>query len=355
MHVRDWIPIVLGVAVLSAPAPAQNGPPSTPVSVSAAIEAPIAPSLELVGVVMAKRRSTVAAAAAGIVDELTVDEGNTVAAGDPLARLDAAALRIRIEAAEARKAELEANLRERQSTLERSRSLFEKGRIAGEEFDRDRHGEEALRHAVAGADAAIRVLRDELEKTVVRAPFAGTVTRKHTEVGQRLDVGGDVVDLLDLSRMDVWLDLPERQAGQVDLTQPVAVRTLPYADRVFDGRVIGLIPDADPQAHTLPLKVEVANPDGLLKAGMYARATVALQGRKQALLVSKDALVSRGTARFVFVVRDGAAHQVTVEPGLASAGRVDVAGALEAGEWVVVRGNERLRPMQPVHVTEQLD
>ena len=151
------------------------------------------------------------------------------------------------------------------------------------------------------------------------------------------------------------LDLPERYAGQISRDARVKIRTDASPGHVFDGTVVAIIPDADPQAHTLPLKVEVANPDRLLHAGMFARATVSLTSKGAALLVPKDALVNNGQATTVFVVKDGMAMQVPVTRGLDVDHQVVVVGDIAAGQQVVVRGNERLRPGQPVVVADTRD
>jgi RND family efflux transporter MFP subunit len=327
---------------------AQGPPRQTPVSVAPVEERKIAPTIELVGTVEPVRRSTVAAQTPGAIREILVEEGDFIETGTALAVLDATELKIQIETLTSARSELKSLHEESRKSLERSKKLHDKGRISEEEYQEDHHAEQALQFRVEAADGAVRRQKDRLDKTTIRAPFNGVIARKHAEIGEWVDQGGPIADILDLDTVHVVLDLPEQYAVDIDSEAPVRVRTTRATPST--GKIIAVIPDADPQSHTLPVKVQIDNRDRQLHAGMFVRATVKLRGQESALLVPKDALVSRGPASSVFVVHDGSAQEVAVERGIEDGALVSVKGRLSAGQQVVIRGNERLRSGQPVQV-----
>jgi RND family efflux transporter MFP subunit len=176
------------------------------------------------------------------------------------------------------------------------------------------------------------------------------VVTEHTEVGQWLDQGDPVVELLDLSTVEVTVPVPERYIAEVRRGEAASLSLDALPGRSFAGRVVHIIPQADTSSRTFPVKVEVANPDGHIKSGMFARVTLPVGKGRRALVVPKDALVSRGPVSLLFVVADGKARQVAVKRGQATGAWVAVEGPVEEGQFVVVRGNERLRDGMPVVV-----
>jgi len=310
-------------------------------------------TVSLVGTAQPQRESRVAAQIDGAVSELRVEEGDRVRKGDTLALLDADELRIRIQAAKAARAEFEARRKEQAGRFDRSKKLYERGRISEEEYREDQHGAEALQHSVERAQHEIQALEDQLRRKTVTAPFDGYVSQKHTEVGEWVQEGDPIVELLDLSKVHVVVDLPERYAPSLQRDTPVPIRVDALPGQQFTGRIVAVIPESDLQTHTLPVKIEIANPETLFHAGMFVRASLAVAGTTTALLVPKDAVVSRRDEDILFVVENGAAKEVKVRRVQDYENFVVVSGDLREGQLVVVRGNERLRDGQPIEVRKQ--
>lgn len=331
---------------------AQGGPPPVPVRVAPVVVREVHRTVELVGSALPRRKSVVAAQTEGAVERLRVEEGTPVRKGDVLAELDARILTLDIEAAAASRAEAEARHKGALESVKRSKKLFDKGRISEEEYTNDVQNEIALRNLTRRADALLRRLKTRLEKTRIRAPYDGIVTAKRVEVGEWVAEGGAALEMVDLSRVHIRLDLPERYLPRLQRQAPVTVRADSLPGETFTGKVFSVVPEADLRARTVPLKVEVENPGGRLFAGMFFRATLALDGKRKALLVPKDAVVRGKPASVVFVVKKGKVRRVPVLRLAAYGNDVEVSGELRAGEQVVVRGNERLRPNQSVRVLE---
>lgn len=184
----------------------------------------------------------------------------------------------------------------------------------------------------------------ELDRTALRAPFTGYLVKKHVEVGAWVNPGDPVADLVDLDPVYATGPVGETKIGilKTGLTAAVAVDALP--GRTFSGTVSHIVPRADPQSHTFPVKVAIANSDGRLKAGMLARVIVKAAGERRSLLVPKDAVVRRGAEKVIFVAKNGLAREYKVKTGRAVEGLIEIYhDALEAGQEVVILGNESLR------------
>jgi RND family efflux transporter MFP subunit len=210
----------------------------------------------------------------------------------------------------------------------------------------------SLQSELLRTEAEIEVLKDDIRNKTVVAPFAGFVAAEHTEVGEWIDVGGPVVSLLDLGHIRITVDVPERYAVQLSQDSPVRVLVTSLLDQTFSGKISAVLPEGDRDARTFPVRIELANPDLKIRGGMEATATFSLGTKRKALLVPKDAIVTAGTNRMVYVAADGAAQPVPVQVIGYYDGNVAVEGPLQPGVPVVIRGNERLMPGQPVEVIQ---
>ncbi len=366
-------------------------------------EAP--PALRLVGTVRPERAAVVATEVSGIVAEFAVEEGQHLRVGEVICRLEATLARLRVGEAEAELAgrqaqlaelengerpedvarlkalvdEAEAELRKTEFERQRVRELFERGQgnekerhdaemdclmAAGRlaqaraQYEKARSGARAeavarARQAVLAQQAALDRLRRDLEKTEIRAPFAGAVTVKRTDVGEWLAVGGAVCEMVALDTVKVRVDVPE---AAVSFAQPGAPATVEIdaLGTSHTATISRVIPQAAPAARTFPVEIDLPNADHRLLPGMFVWAFVPSGPRAERLMVSKDAIVGRGTSKQVFVLRPGPegaklAIPTPVTTGLELGGEVEIQGAgLAAGDWVVSRANERLYGPTPV-------
>ncbi len=157
--------------------------------------------------------------------------------------------------------------------------------------------------------------------------------------------------LIELNPARIAVPLPERYIAQVRLGMVAPVQFDAFPGRHWQGTVASVIPQAT-ESRTFPVIVEVPNPEAQIKSGSFARVVLTIGELQAALLVPKDAIVTQGPRQIVYAVRDGKAALVPVQRTTFYQGFVVVVGPLKAGEQVVVRGNERLRPGQPVRVAK---
>lgn len=342
---------VIAATLLHAPVPAWAQPQAaaSPVRYTEAREHFIQGQLQLPGSVEANTVSLVASEIAGLVIEYPVTEGLTVEKGRLLARLNTRSLEIRLTAADAQLKEATARLKLAERNLQRSNELFTAGIISRQQLDDSFYEFNAWQGRIDALNAEIEHIRHDIGCSRIHAPFNGVVTSKHTELGQWVGVGGPVVELLSLEDLDILVNVPEQHLRVLRVGGPASVRfeTLPGVSAA--GKIGVIMPRADPQARTFPVKVRVSGLAGKAAVGMLAEVTLPSGGRQRATVVPKDAVVDAGAEKVVYLLNgDNTVQPATVQTGSGVGDWIEVRGPLAAGQRVVTRGNERLRPGQLV-------
>lgn len=344
----------------------RQGPPPTPVRIGAAREETLAPRRGVFGELRAVRRATIAAEEAGIVVETGAREGERVEEGAVLVRLDDARLRLELAAVEASTEAARATAREREATLlreERDLELLVRAAAEGAVNPRERLNAESAvaiaaaqvgqaRAAVALAERQEALLADRLADLVVRAPFAGVVTRRDAERGAWIAAGGAVVELVDDRRLEGWFDLPQELlaparalADSADAAALAAFELAGPTGRRVEATALRVVPEIDPRSRTFHAVARIDAPSADLAPGLALSAFVPEGEPRAWTLVPKDALVYRGTSASVFVVRDGRATPVAVRIAFPYGEWAALEpGSVRAGDELVVEGNERLMP-----------
>jgi RND family efflux transporter MFP subunit len=330
-----------------------TGRPPTPVKVATVLNKQVQRSVSLVGTAEPRKRSLVASEVAGLVKAFPVKEGQFVNKGQLLASLRIDTFEIRLDSAVASHREAKTRYDQAQKDLERANLLFAKELVTQKEMDDALTQEGALEKRLSQLEAEIRLVQDRLTKSTIQAPFAGWITKEYTEIGQWIEEGGSVVELVDLSYVEVQVPLPEEYVREVRVGDPVVAVFDGLPGVEVKGKIFSIIAQADRAARTFPVKVQLANPDLHIKSGMVARVNLAVGAPYQAVVIPKDALVLRGGKEFAFIVANNAVSQVTVTPIAHFEDVVEVQGAIEEGMQVVVEGNERLLPGQSVRILEE--
>jgi RND family efflux transporter MFP subunit len=197
--------------------------------------------------------------------------------------------------------------------------------------------------------AEIARIDHDIERCTIRAPFAGSVVAAHTEIGEWISVGETVVELASMSDLEVRVEVPERyfHSMRVGGAASVIFDSIPGYEGT--GTVDTIIPRADPQARTFPLKVALHDTNGTIGVGMLAQVSMPAGDTYKAIVVPKDAIVGDGANQHVFRIGpDSTVERVPVQTGEGLGDWIVIRGGIAAGEQVVTRGNERLFPGQPV-------
>lgn len=337
------------------PARADN---AVPVVVATATEVPILRELSLQGSVTALRNASLSVATGGLVAALEVDTGDRVEAGELLLELDPELARLRRDAAAARAAQARIRRDDGRRRLEEARALLPQRGIA-ETAVRDLEAVLAEAGATAEQAQAEAALQEALlARHSLRAPFAGVISNRLTDLGEWLDPGQPVFDLVGMDGLRVDFAVPENHLES--LRPGAAVTFVPGARPAAElgGTIASVVPVAEPGARTFLLRVRPdteALPE--LLPGMSVTARLQLATGRSGVTVPRDALLRYPDGRIVVwsvqEEADGAAVAVenVVDTGLAFGGRIEISAGLAAGSQVVVRGNEALQPGQALAVT----
>ena len=344
--------LILAPSLMAGDADKSKGPPPVPVRIALVEQKMVSEQVSLVGTTEAVATSTVAAEVSGVVEYFPVKEGDFVKKGDLLVRLRSNELKIRLKGAVAAREMIRARLELAEKELNRYSRLKDADSIAARNYDEAFYNQRAFSQELLRSEADMERLEYEIKQTQVVAPFSGFISTEHTQVGEWINVGGPVVELVDLGQIQASVDVPERYVVMIAPQGEVKVRVKSISEGLRAGRVNAILPQGNPDSRTFPVKINIENQNFKIKSGMEVMVTFNLAAQKSALLVPKDAVVTAGNNRLVFMVNDGKAIPVPVKILGYYDGNVEVAGKLAPGSKVVIRGNERLQPGQPVVVQE---
>jgi membrane fusion protein (multidrug efflux system) len=324
-------PVAAGAAQPKGGPPGAGGFP-VPVEVATVEQRALAQSSSAVGSLRSNESVVLRPEAAGRIVGLPFREGQPVAKGAVLVELDGA-----IQKAELMQAE--ANLALAQSNARRQEELF------GKSFVAERARDEAAANLKA-AEAAVALAQARLARTVIRAPFAGTVGIRSVSVGDYVKDGQDLVNLEDIDRLKVDFRLPEADAPRLTVGQAVKLDSDTVPGKAFNARVTAIDPQVDAAGRSIRVRAELANSGRLLRPGMFVRVSLEFGPREGVLLVPEEALVPSGSDQFVFRVVPGEPAKVArvgVDTGVRRDGRVEIRKGLAAGDQVVVAGQLKIR------------
>jgi HlyD family secretion protein len=380
---RRWawpaLALLAAAAATAAAVLLRPGAPTVEVATARAPGAAPAAVLNGSGYLTARRKATVAATITGRVVELLVEEGQQVAAGQVLARLDDTAQRAQLAVAEAERAvaaaavdEAAAGLGEAERTLARSVDLVAQGMVSPQDLDRQRTAAELARLRLEGA--RLRALAAQrrgeqagrdLDDCVVRAPFAGIAVSKNAQVGEivsPVSAGGGftrsgIATIVDMASLEIEVDVNEDRIARVAPGQAVEAVLDAHPGWRIPARVRTVIPTADRQKATVKVRIAVEAQDPRLLPDMGVK--VAFQPQAQAaagsasapavrVLVPAAAVRGQGAATVVFLVRDGRAERRAVTVGPANGSDLGIVAGLAAGDRVVVGGPADLADGQEV-------
>jgi RND family efflux transporter MFP subunit len=336
----------LAVTSLAASAAlAQNGPPPAAVSVASVIEGQLAPTVSATGTVVSRNDARLAAEVPGRLDWVA-EPGARIAKGAPVARVDSQALALQLRQDDAQVARLTANAELLDTQLQRLTALPD-GIASRSQVDEAAARLSMARHELEQARAARDRTRHLVDRAVIRAPFPGHVVERIRQLGEFVGAGTEVLRLTDTGNVEVVARAPVADAAHLAVGQAVTVHGV---SSEAASRIRAIVPVGDERSRML--EVRIAMPGDGWPIGSAVRVELpAARNGGASLVVPRDAVIVRADGAHVFRVgKDNTAERVTVRVGNGDAKRVEVTGALAAGDRVIVRGGERLRPGQAVTV-----
>ena len=325
-------------------------------------------ALNATGRVSAQRKASVSTKATGRLEFLGVQEGSIVKAGEILARIenrDVSATQDQAQASlRAAKANVEqglAELRDAESNLKRSVDLAKKNFIssatletAEARFDKARAAVASLNGAIGVAEANVRAANVSVEQTLIRAPFDGVILTKNANVGDIItpfssaaDSKGAVVNMADMSTLEVEADVSEISLGKISVAQPVEIQLDAFPDLRLLGKVSRIVPTVDRSKATVLVKVEFVEKDKRVLPDMSAKVSflsreLKADERKPVIAVQPAALVKRDDKDVLFLIDNNAAKLVAVTVGNKIGDLVQVSG-VKPGDKVVLAPSEKVK------------
>ncbi|MDX1453894.1 MAG: efflux RND transporter periplasmic adaptor subunit [Gammaproteobacteria bacterium] len=271
----------------------------------------------------------VVARVSGLVEEIFVEQGDTVVAGQVLARLDDDRLRLEVQRAEA-------NLRKLEQEYQRNKELYERQLVSGEAYERLSYDVESMR-------ADLELARLQLQYTEIRAPFDGLVAERFIKIGNLVQQNAITFRVTDYDPLLAKLYVPERELFKLKDGQLSQIRVDSLPDQVFQGEIDRVSPVVDATTGTFTVTVAVSDEQRLLKPGMFGRVNIIYDVHQDAVLAPRNAILTEDAKQSVFIVNDGTATMRTVKTGYINNGSIEILEGLEPGDEIVTVGQNALK------------
>ncbi len=276
----------------------------------------------------------------GEVIEVPVAEGDQVAKGEVIARIDPADYQITLKAARA-------SYRLAFANLKRLQTLFKKNLIPQAEL-------ENTEAHVQTAKAELENAELSLSRCNVTAPMSGVIRRLDAKKGLLLNVADPIARILEIDRVKAVIGIPESDVNTVRNIDTVQLTVQALNDRILEGRKHLLAASPDNFARLYNLELAIANPEGVLLPGMFVRAEIVKKAAESSLSVPLYTVITRNGEQFVYVEEGGSAVKRSVELGILEDWRVQVKKGLAPGDRVIVEGHRNVEEGQKVNIIRTL-
>lgn len=309
--------------------------------------------LQLSGSLRAVDLASVKSKVAGDVRDVLVREGEPVRAGQVVARMDVIEHEARVAQARGNLNNARAQLAIAAKTRENNLALVEQGFISRNAFDNSASQFEAASAAVDAAQGALDLVMKSLNDTVLRAPIAGLVSARYVQPGEKVATDSKLLDIVNLQKLELEAAVPASDIAQVAIGQPVELQVEGQIGP-FAGKVVRINPATQSGSRSVPVYVQLTNPQNQLRVGMFAEARLVLTSRSGVLALPQDAVRKDGNGSYVFTIDGGkiARHPVrTGASGLDGGQRlIEILSGIERGAQVIRADMGNLQPGTPVHI-----
>ncbi|GAC1693333.1 MAG: efflux RND transporter periplasmic adaptor subunit [Gemmatimonadaceae bacterium] len=308
------------------------------------------------GSLAAEREATIRAEVGGAVVQTNVEQGQRVAAGTVLGRLDDSAIRDSYLGARSGVTSAQSSYDLAAHEAERAATLSAAGAIADRELEQARRARTAAKAQLDDAKARLASAEKQLGNTQLKAPFDGVVAERKVNAGDVVSLGASLFMVVDPTSMRLEASVPAEQAGLVKVGAPVTFKVSGYAGKVFTGRITRVSPVADPVTRQVKLLVSIPNSGRALVAGLFAEGRVAADAHT-GIVVPAAAVDQRGIAPVVVRIRKGVAETTAVAIGLQDSARevVEITSGVQVGDTLLLGSAQGVTPGSAVRVSAPND
>lgn len=329
--------------------PGGGGPPPAAVRVAPAERLSLSPTTTVPGTVTSRHDARVAAEVTGTL-VFVADTGTVVEEGDVVARIENTQLRLVAAEAAASVQRETARLAFLAREAERLETLYQDGTVARSTYEQTVNNRDVSRSELAVQQARLDQAQDQLARTEIRAAFDGVVAERLAQAGERVSPGDLVVRLTAPRDLEIVARAP--LASVPFLTEGLSLR-VERDDEVASAVIRTIVPFGDARSHLFEIRLDLPD-DGDWSAGQAVRVAVPTGGQREVVAVPRDALILRREGAAVFRINaENQAERIPVLPGASDGTMIEVQGPVQAGDRIVIRGGERLRPGQPVTVLSE--
>ena len=305
----------------------------------------LAPTALYSGTVLSKNDVQLPAELSGRIVSVA-EIGTRLKKGDIVAQIDNTFIK-------QQRAEELANIKSEQARLdlhskdvERFRRLIKKNNIAESELDQSISDQAIARSNIAAANARLAQIDEQLRRTKIRAPFNGVVSEKLIDAGEWAENGTSIARLVDLENLEIQVNVPQSIVPLLTIDDQLSIQ---YAGELIDAHIATIVPVGSNNSRLFELRLITTK---AISPGVLVRVLVPTARAQEVLSIHRDALVLRKGSVTIFKVNgDNMAEQVPVQVGIGHGNYVAIYGDLVAGDRVITRGGERLRPGMPVNIT----
>ena len=312
----------------------------------------------------------------GYIAKIYVDKGDLVKAHQLLVEIDHTdyihalnQAKANLLSAKAKVVQQDAAVRNAALTLDRMQALIKDQFVSQQDLDtalvnRDAAValQDSLRAQVQQMTVALAQAETNLAYSYIRAPFAGYIAERNLDPGAYVSgttaststVSRGILSVHDVETVRTLIEVVEKDVPLVQIGQRADVRAEAYPNEVFEGRVTRIVQALNRATRTMTVEVDLPNKDHRLKGGMFARVEVLVGKHPQAIQIPLDAVSRLEESQYVYVVKDGKAHQVPVELGARAENRVEVVKGLAGDEQLIVSGKDLVSEGVPVQ-TQPID
>ncbi|AFD08170.1 efflux RND transporter periplasmic adaptor subunit [Solitalea canadensis] len=343
------IVVVLGYLIynrVTAPSPGKEkgaagkggGKPNGPMAVNGVIAKSenFTDKLNITGNIVSNEEVSIRSEASGLITNIYFKEGSNVAKGALLIKINDKDLQAQLT-----KAITMQKLAEEKEY--RARILLEKEAVSKEDYDATLADVNALK-------AETQLIRTQIIKTEIRAPFSGTIGLRSVSVGDYLTPQTDITTLVNVNPAKITFTVPEKYIQLIKRNSAVDF-TVEGNKRVYTATVYAIEPKIDEATRTVLLKATAPNNDGSLLPGSFAKVELALKEVKDALFVPTQAVVPLLKGKKVFLCKNGIARDAIIETGARTSDRVQVLSGISPGDTIITTGIMSLKPETPVKVS----
>lgn len=339
-----------GCSPRAASVPKPAGPAPTVVTVTPASNVMWDQTVSIIGTLYPRDEATIAAQVAGQVEKTLVDFGDRVKSNQDLAYIDTASYEALVEQAVGNVARAEATLINARQNFSRIETLRSENISSQSEYDQATSELAAAEAALKAERGTEGVARLNLERSRVRAPFDGAISRRFVSRGDYVQVGSPLFEMVNDAVLKFIFQVPERHASHVRKQLPVSFEVDNYPGKVFTGSVYLISPAINLASRSFNVGALVTNTDFQLKANTFARGVLVMGPGEPTPAVPVEAIVSFAGVTKLFVIDNDHARSRTVRTGRIRDGLQEILEGVAAGENVVVTGNARLSDGAPIQI-----